>query len=77
MLVAVGFVLKYCILIGLQYFCSRTNPGIGLVSDLLLFAKVGLHPTNRNPCHARIRKGTPLKTSIFEHLPKTITAPSI
>ena len=27
--------------------------------------------------HARIGKGTPLKTSIFKHLPKTITAPSI
>ena len=40
--------LLYCNLIGLQCFCSRTNPGIGLVPDLpSLFAKVGLHPTRQ------------------------------
>ena len=44
---AVGSILKYCNLIGLQYFCSRTNPGIGLAPDLPFFAKVGLHPTTR------------------------------
>ena len=32
------FHMKYCNLIGLQYFCSRTNPGIGLVPNLPFFA---------------------------------------
>ena len=32
------FHMKYCNLIGLQYFCSRTNPGIGLVPILPFFA---------------------------------------
>ena len=39
------FHLKCCNLIGLEYFCSRTNPGIGLAPDLPFFTKVGLHPT--------------------------------
>ena len=39
--------LKYCNLIGLQYFCSRTNLGIGLAPDLPFFTKVGLHLTER------------------------------
>ena len=41
---------KYCSLIGLQYFFSRTNLGIGLAPDLPFFAMVKLYQTTeRHP----------------------------
>ena len=37
--------LKYCNLIGLQIFCSGTNPGIAMSPNLLFFVEVGPRPT--------------------------------